>query len=164
MTAPLESLFNFPEGKLSREEKVAWLEPFIRGGFRQGFSENGLLEMIKGSNVSMRRQDFLKLATPIYEEMRQATAVSLKDDSERMNITDLLKKNANLEDRFWARVRFDYTLPNGQTDSKYLTYGFEEMESIGDLKADAMSVMAGDSIDIQVVFDTIEIEEMYRRY
>lgn len=164
MSTPFETMLKFPESKIGREEKLKILEPFIRRGFHEGYSENMLYEQIKGTTLGMRRSDFLKLATPTYEELRVSTKVSTLEDASRMNIGDLRQKASNLEDRFWTRVRFDYTLPNGESDSKYLTYGFNDMNSVGEIKAEALSVMVGDSIDSTLEFDNIVLEEMYKQF
>lgn len=164
MTTPTEILADLIVAPGQGISKAELLAPFIRQGFFEGWSENMLYSEIKGTALGMRRADFLKIATPLYDELRQASQVSLLKADDTFLIKDLVQKKASLEDRFWATVRIDYNLPNGEADYKYLTYGFGEKKSIADLEEDILNAWYGYYIAPEALDVQVKLETLYKQY
>lgn len=165
MVVPAAFEIAYPVSRVSVPEARAILSPFLESAYHSGLSAYEFYHtVVAKSTVTMTTSDYFSWANSKYEKFDKATSQLRGDPLNPFLITELPQQKTSLPDRFWAKVEYETTLPSGESQKGYFTYGFEDKQSIADVENGAYDYLMESGSAPGGEVSHVQVTELYKQY
>lgn len=154
-----------PAERVSVPEARAILSPFLESAYHQGMSAFEFYHtVVAKTTVTMTTEDYYSWANAKYDHYDKATSQLKGNPLDSFLISELPQEKSTLPDRFWAKVEYTTTLPSGEEQTNFITYGFGDKQSIADLENGAYDYLTGAEYGAGGEISSVQVTELYKQY